>query len=465
MAALGAVTAKIVRCRLSSSRSVTVGSFAAIPRRNPSAMSFRAHARQPRPHNPLPESPIEVLVLFTGAMAGASLCLMSTGALTPFFTATLHLGQTQLGWILAVQLVGSVAATCIAGLLTDRFGDRAVVFWSGTVMGLALIGASLVENYVWLICWLLVYGIGYAAATPAGSHAIIFFFRKADRGLAMGVRMAGVPIAGAIGAILLPPIAVHFQYRGALAAAGFLTVVSCSIASLLYREPHELAGDRISMRAMLVDMLTIARDSRLVFLTLTSMVLICAQFTLMGFFTLTLVHRAGYSLAVAVGLFTLAQVAAIGGRFSWGWVSDRFFGASRALPLALACVLVALVAFAVASMNAATPLGGRCGRGRARIHGGRMDRPQRPRLRRDRRRAAQRQRARRRTDVDALCGLRDAGAVRRSDRGVRLSDRVVRAGWVRARRRDPGIAREPHGEPRARRTILAVMLARGRRWN
>jgi len=297
-----------------------------------------------------------VLVLFTGAMAGASLCLMSTGALTPFFTAALHLGQTQLGWILAVQLVGSVAATCIAGLLTDRFGDRAVVFWSGTVMGLALIGASLVENYVWLICWLLVYGIGYAAATPAGSHAIIFFFRKADRGLAMGVRMAGVPIAGAIGAILLPPIAVHFQYRGALAAAGFLTVVSCSIASLLYREPHELAGDRISMRAMLVDMLTIARDSRLVFLTLTSMVLICAQFALMGFFTLTLVHRAGYSLAVAVGLFTLAQVAAIGGRFSWGWVSDRFFGASRALPLALACVLVALVAFAVASMNAATPL-------------------------------------------------------------------------------------------------------------
>ncbi len=274
----------------------------------------------------------------------------------PFFTAALHVGQTQLGWILAVQLVGSVAATCIAGLLTDRFGDRAVVFWSGAVMGLALIGASLVENYAWLICWLLVYGIGYAAATPAGSHAIIFFFRKADRGLAMGVRMAGVPIAGAVGAIVLPPIAVHFQYRGALAAAGFLTVVSCSIASLLYREPHELAGERISMRAMLVDMLTIARDSRLVFLTLTSMVLICAQFALMGFFTLTLVHRAGYSLAVAVGLFTLAQVAAIGGRFSWGWVSDRFFGASRALPLALACVLVALVAFAVASMTAATPL-------------------------------------------------------------------------------------------------------------
>jgi MFS family permease len=317
---------------------------------------MRSHARNPRPHNPIPESPYEVLALFTGAMAGSSLWIMSTGALMPFFTTTLHVSQTQLGLILSVQLIGSVAMTSVAGLLTDRFGDKAVVFWSGTVMGLALIGASLVESYAWLIGWLLVYGIGYAAVTPAGSHAIIFFFRKADRGLAMGIRQCGVPIAGTVGSILLPAVALHFQYRGALAIAGLLTIVACSTASLLYREPRELQGERVSVRAMLADMLTIAREPRLVFLTLTSMVLICAQFALMGFFTLTLVHRAGYPLGAAVAMFTLAQVAAIFGRLSWGWVSDRFFHASRALPLALACVLVALVALGIASVSAATPL-------------------------------------------------------------------------------------------------------------
>ncbi len=289
-------------------------------------------------------------------MAGSSLWIVSTGALMPFFTTALHLGQTQLGLILSIQLIGSVAMTSIAGILTDRFGDKAVVFWSGVVMGFALIGASLVENYTWLISWLLVYGIGYAAVTPAGSHAIIFFFRKADRGLAMGIRQCGVPIAGTLGSILLPAIALHFQYRGALAAAGLLTIVACSIASLLYRQPRELAGERITVRAMLMDMLRIAREPRLIFLTLTSMILMCAQFALMGFFTLTLVHRAGYSLTVAVGLFTLAQAGAIVGRLSWGWLSDRFFGASRALPLALACVLVALIALGVASLDSTTPV-------------------------------------------------------------------------------------------------------------
>lgn len=329
------------------------GSFAVMPRRNPPQM--RARPRNPRPHNPIPESPYEVLALFTGAMVGSSLWIVSTGALMPFFTSELHVGQAQLGLILSIQLAGSVAMTSVAGLLTDRFGDKAVVFWSGAVMGLALIAASLAENYTWLICWLLVYGIGYAAVTPAGSHAIIFFFRKADRGLAMGVRQCGVPIAGTLGSIILPAIALHFRYTGALAAAGFFTVATCSIASLLYREPRELAGERVSLRAMLGGMLTIAREPQLILLTLNAMVLVCGQFALLGFFTLTLVHNAGYALAAAVGLFTLGQFGAIFGRLSWGWISDRFFGASRALPLALVCVVVAVAAFAVASINAATP--------------------------------------------------------------------------------------------------------------
>jgi MFS transporter, ACS family, hexuronate transporter len=304
----------------------------------------------------MPESPYEVLALFTGAMVGASLFIVGTGALMTFFASSLHLNQTQLGLILSVQMLGSVAMTSVAGLLTDRFGDKAVVFWSGVFMGASLIAASLVETYAWLIFWLLMYGIGYAAVTPAGSHAIIFFFKKADRGFAMGVRQCGVPIAGVLGSILLPAIAVHFQYRGALAAAGALTIAACAIASALYREPQELQGERVSLRAMLAEMVQIAREGRLILLTLTSMVLICGQFALIGFLTLTFVQEAGYALAVAVGLFTLAQFGGAAGRLSWGWMSDRLFGGSRSLPLAVVCLLVAIIALAISDGRSTTPL-------------------------------------------------------------------------------------------------------------
>ncbi|HEY1868835.1 MAG TPA: MFS transporter [Candidatus Cybelea sp.] len=310
--------------------------------------------RRPLPHNPLPESPYEVLTLFTGAMVGASLFLMATGALMSFFKSALNLDQAQLGLILSTELIGSVAMTSVAGLLTDRFGDKRVVLWSGMLMGVALIAAALIENFTWLLAWLFVYGIGYAAVTPAGCHAIIFFFKKSARGVAMGVRQCGVPIAGVIGSLLLPAVATRFEYRGALVAAGVLTLIAGGIASSLYREPSELQGERVSIGTMLLEMLEIARESRLILLTLTSMILAAGQFALIGYLALTFSHAAGFGVPLSVALFTISQSAAIAGRLAWGWISDRVFDGNRALPLAVVCLVVALLALAMADVGTHT---------------------------------------------------------------------------------------------------------------
>jgi MFS family permease len=311
---------------------------------------------RPRPHNPMPESRYEVLALFTGAMIGASIFIMSTGTLLPFLESAFHLGQTQLGVILSVQMAGSVLMTAVAGMLTDRFGDKAIVLWTGLFMGGALIAASAVHSFGWLLFWLLMYGLGFAAVTPSGSHAIVFFFKKEERGIAMGVRQCGVPAAGVIGSVLLPAVAARFDYQWALVTAGIVTLIACGLASLLYREPRELEGERVSVGSMLIEMLAMARDVRLILMTLTSMALVCAQLAVMAFLTLTIVHQVHLSIALAVGMFTLSQLAAIGGRIFWGWSSDRFFGGSRALPLAIVCVVTAAVTAALSLTSASTPV-------------------------------------------------------------------------------------------------------------
>jgi MFS family permease len=295
----------------------------------------------------MPESRYEVLALFTGAMIGASLFVMSTGTLMPFLESAFHLGQAQLGLVLSVQMAGSLMMTAVAGMLTDRFGDKAVVLWSGLFMGAALLAASFAHTFGWLLFWLLMFGLGFAAVTPSGSHAIIFFFKKVERGLAMGIRQCGIPLAGVFGSILLPAIALHFGYQWAIAAAGIATIVACSLASFLYREPVELEGEPVALRAMLVEMIAIARDIRLAFMTLTSMILVCSQFAVMAFLCLTLFHEANYGLPLAVTMFTLSQVAAIGGRVFWGWASDRIFRGSRPISLVAVCVITAGAAAAV----------------------------------------------------------------------------------------------------------------------
>ncbi|MBV8154226.1 MAG: MFS transporter [Candidatus Eremiobacteraeota bacterium] len=311
--------------------------------------------RRLRPHNPMPESRYEVLALFTAAMIGSSLFVMATGPLLPFFQSAFGLGQTQLGVVLSAQMAGSLVMTAVAGMLTDRFGDKAVVLWSGLLMGVALIAASLVHSFAWVIGWLLVYGIGFAAVTPSGSHAIVYFFKKAERGVAMGIRQCGIPLAGMIGSILLPAIAARTNYQWALAVAGIATIAACATASLLYREPVELEGESgVSVRGMLEEMVAMARDVRLVLLTLASMALVCAQFMVMAFLTLTLVHEAGLPLSVAIGVFVLSQAAAIAGRVFWGWSSDPLFGGSRALPLAAVAVAVAGLSLAFAAIAPST---------------------------------------------------------------------------------------------------------------
>ncbi len=303
----------------------------------------------------MPESRYEVLALFAGAMVAASLFIVSTGTITPFLESAFALPQSQLGVILSVQLVGSMFATAVAGALTDRFGDKTVLLWSGWFMGAALVCASLIHNFHWVLLWLALYGIGYASVTPAGSHAIVFFFKKEDRGFAMGVRQCGVPLAGVLGSAILPAVAIHFNYQWALATAGVVTAVTCSVASILYREPVELQGERVSLPSMFAEMLQISRDARLILMSLTSMALVSAQMVLLAFLTLTLVHEVGYAIPLAVGVFTLSQIAAIAGRMSWGWSSDKVFRGSRALPLAVACIATAVIVFGVSTMTPLTP--------------------------------------------------------------------------------------------------------------
>jgi MFS family permease len=304
----------------------------------------------------MPESPYEVLALFAGAMVASSIFVVGTGTVTPFLKTAFGLGDTQLGLVLSVELVGSLLATAVAGGLTDRFGDKRVVLWSGWVMGIALICASLVHNFHWILGWMMMYGIGYAAVTPAGSHAIVFFFKKEDRGFAMGVRQCGVPLAGVIGSLMLPAIAIHFGYQWSIAVAGIVTIAACTAASSLYREPEELRGERISFRAMLVDMLRVAGDARLILLTLTSMTLVSAQMAMFAFLALTLAHQAGFPIGIAVLVFTVSQVAAIAGRIGWGWASDKIFHGSRSLPLVVVCVMAALSVFGVSLVSPHTTL-------------------------------------------------------------------------------------------------------------
>jgi sugar phosphate permease len=109
------------------------------------------------------------------------------------------------------------------------------------------------------------------------------------------------------------------------------------------------------LRALLAGMLDVSTDVRLVLITLTATLLLCAQVGVMAFFALSLVREAGYSIAAAASIFSLTQVAAIGGRIFWGWASDHVFGGSRTVPLALVAVVSCVAAASLSFVSHHAP--------------------------------------------------------------------------------------------------------------
>ena len=191
------------------------------------------------------------------------------------------------------------------------------------------------------------FGAGYAASTPAGGRAILAWFDR-DRGFAMGIRQTGVPVGGLFGALTLPLVAHVAGYRGAFAFAAAIVAVTTLIAYAGYREQRDGAAPAATLRSVVRGMHALARDPRLIGVTLTCMILVSAQAAMNAFLTVTGVAVVGTSAAVAALAFACAQGAAACGRLAWGYLSDRVLHGERLIPFAAICVLAALASAALA---------------------------------------------------------------------------------------------------------------------
>ncbi len=287
----------------------------------------------------------------TTAQAGASVVQQALGSLSPTFVSAFGLSKAQLGVIFTALMLGSALFVGAAGVVTDHWGERRMVLLSGMTMTGALLAATLFESYAWLVACIAVFGASYAASTPAGGRAILAWFDR-DRGFAMGIRQTGVPVGGLFGALTLPFVAHVAGYRGAFVFAAAIVAVTTLIAYAGYREQRDDAAPATTLASVMRGMHTLARDPRLIGVTLTCMILVSAQIAMNAFLTVTGVTVVGTSAAVAALAFACAQGAAACGRLAWGYVSDRVLHGERLIPFAAICVLAALAAAALATVHA-----------------------------------------------------------------------------------------------------------------
>ena len=69
----------------------------------------------------------------------------------------------------------------------------------------------MVNEFNGLLFVLLLVGTFYSVSQPGGSKVIIKWFPKENRGLAMGIRQAGIPIGGTLAGVLIPFLTIKYN--------------------------------------------------------------------------------------------------------------------------------------------------------------------------------------------------------------------------------------------------------------
>ncbi|NGN64538.1 MFS transporter [Streptomyces sp. A7024] len=287
-----------------------------------------------------------VLGVATFTQAAAGFFVQGIGSIGVHLQQGLELSTTQLGLLVSAAQLAPLAGLLAAGELLDRVNERWVVGIGAVVVALCLAAGGLAPGYPALLAVLFVAGIGYSAVQPGGSKSVAAWFDTSRRGLAMGIRQAGLPLGAALASAALPFLAEAYGWRATLVAGGAMALLGAAVFMACYRRPPVRSGgaarrpapEGYSRRQLL-------RSPAMVRIMLSGTSLIATQYGV-GVLTVLYLHK---TAALAVGpaalILVAAQLAGAAGRIVLAALSDRI--ASGRYATVAACMIAVIAGMTV----------------------------------------------------------------------------------------------------------------------
>ena len=268
--------------------------------------------------------------------------------LAPVLRDRYQLSLTQIGVLLGVSSAGAVLTLLPWGLGADRIGERATatIGLLGATAGLA--AAAYAPGFESLVVLLSVASAFGASTNTATGRAVTSWFRREERGLALGIRQTAIPIGGAAAAATLPWLASTGGTRRAFFTLAAACLAGAAVAVTLMRDaPARPVVTAVGGRGPL-------RDAGMWLLAGGSSLYLLSQMAIASFVVLFLHDYRGVSAHRSAAVLAGINVIGIGTRIAAGRWSDRI--GSRLRPLRLIGVFLA-VAMALATALLDAPLG------------------------------------------------------------------------------------------------------------
>ncbi len=271
-----------------------------------------------------------VLGITTLVQLTAALASLGIGAWGPYAKLRWGLSDSHIGLLAATANGATIAGLFLLAPRLDRIGERRLISGGLLVLALAMgllgtCGGPLSSALI-----MLMIGAGYTPIQPAGGKAVFQWFPARQRGLAMGVRQAALPLGGAVAAAVIPPLIDGQGWNGAMLWLATAMLACALLFGLSYRPAAAAAASR-SGRGWIALWRAYGGDPGFRQVAAIGCVLVAAQTALSLYWMLFLMARYHHPLAQAARALLLLQAAGTLGRLGLAAASDHVAGGRKTI--------------------------------------------------------------------------------------------------------------------------------------
>ncbi|CRM42393.1 MULTISPECIES: 3-(3-hydroxy-phenyl)propionate transporter MhpT [Pseudomonas] len=137
--------------------------------------------------------------------------LQAAGTAAAGLRQTFALDPKMLGWVFSVGIIGLLPGAFFGGWVADRIGRKKILVSAVLLFGLFSLSTAFVESYSSLLLVRFLTGLGLGAALPNLIALCAEAVSERNRGTAISVMYCGVPLGGALAAVVAMFSSEHWQ--------------------------------------------------------------------------------------------------------------------------------------------------------------------------------------------------------------------------------------------------------------
>lgn len=298
-----------------------------------------------------------MLIVATIAQTTATLITYGVGVFALFWKEEYALTNTESGLLVSVVNIGPLFCMLFVGRLLDQYNEKILISISSFLLGSSLLLTNIVNGFNGLLFVLLLMGMFYSVSQPGGSKVILKWFPKENRGLAMGIRQAGIPIGGALAGVLIPFLTVQYNMTYAINSIACICIIGGVLFFVFYKEPYvqEEARKGHNKISFWMELKVVICKKELYPIYITGICMISLQMVLVGHFMKFLAGEQSITSIVAGTVFSVMFFSGMIGRVALATISDVLYKGNRRIPLFIAvCAFIGLMLLLVMNIHTIT---------------------------------------------------------------------------------------------------------------